>query len=154
MWKPPERKTNWRRNKSGRKSGGNQRSNKVRRKVGGRHSPHVVTERPKRNLLGGVSQFGVSNVEPLLKDVTSETLVAHLANLFDTYASTKRLWKKLLTPRSLIAPTTMFVHSKTYYAIADQNIVLGKVSKKEPVVVMETYGEMVERLLKSIQLGK
>lgn len=50
--------------------------------------------------------------DPLRKDVTGETLDAHLAKLFDTDASADRLSRDLLTSSSFMALIATFYDDK------------------------------------------
>lgn len=58
-------------------------------------------------------------LDVLGESVKSETLDAHIARIFDTYAAADRVWKNLPTSSSFMWLIMMFVWRRTDMAIAD-----------------------------------
>lgn len=69
----------------------------------------------------------------LREEVIGETLDAPIGKILDTDVAANRLLKKLLTSRSFMRPIATFIRHNTDSAIAVQNTVLAKASKKKPV---------------------
>lgn len=67
----------------------------------------------------------------LHKDVIGDTLNAHKARLLDINESADGPSKKLLTPCSFMTTITKFCQGEINTAIAEQNLVFAKASKKE-----------------------
>lgn len=80
----------------------------------------------------------------LCKNFISETFDAHVAKLFYTDAAADRVPKKLLTPRSFMAPTATFEQRKPDTAIENKNKVLAKASNVDLVAATEVYGEIIK----------
>lgn len=91
-----------------------------------------------------VEQVKLGLLEPLHKDVMSKTLEVHIAKFFEISAAADRLWKKFMKSSSFMAPIATFVPRKTDCAKADQNTLIAKASKREPVVATEAYGDNIE----------
>lgn len=83
-------------------------------------------------------------LDQLRQYVIGETVDVHIARFFDTDATAVRFLKDLLTSSSFMVPFVTFVRRKTDLAVAGQNTVVAKVSKKKPVAVMEAYGDIIE----------
>lgn len=89
----------------------------------------------------------------LHKAVSDGILDTHMTKFFDTNAAKQRCSKKLLKSRSFMTSVATLVRCKMDPASADQNTVIARASKIDPMEAQKAFGDILSELPIQLESG-